>query len=543
MYVDLETIRLLWPELILVLLASWIYIFGTVQQGRLGWTLFSLAGYSISCYAILSGEAALWSGGGVGDAHVGRGPLAVDYLGHIVRLFVLGIGLLFALVASAAARRELASELLATLMLLVAGLMLVARANDLVFLFVSLELVSIPTYVLLYLGRRDRATSEAAVKYFFLSILSSGLLLYGLTMLYGIAGTTTISGLQGSIRAAMLGGSSLVDLAPMALVLIFAGLGFKITAVPFHFYAPDVYQGATNANAGLLAVAPKIAGIIALVRLVVVAMPSASDVAEFAWPLAIVLALLTMTLGNVCALWQQNIRRMMAYSSIAHAGYMLIGIAVTLAANGSYGGVSATLFYLIVYAFASLGTFAALVSLSSDQHEISSVEELAGLGKTRPIAAAAIAVCMFSLAGIPPLAGFWGKLTLFSSSIRLALEPNTLDPENGSMAFWFMLLAVGGAVNAAIAAAYYLRVVSTMYFQPSKIEIKSGGRTTASLAMGFAALAVIAVGALPRSIMSETERAEAVLAQPRLATLQAVSTEKLAAGETATEAWSPATRD
>jgi NADH-quinone oxidoreductase subunit N len=523
-YVDLETIKLLWPELILVLLASWIYIGGTVQQSRLWWTLFSLAGYLVVGYAVLSGEARLWYGPDAGDAYVGSGPLAVDYLGHVVRLFAVGIGFLFALVASSTARRELASELLATWMLLVAGLMLIARANDIVFLFVSLELVSIPTYVLLYIGRRDRATSEAAVKYFFLSILSSGMLLYGLTMLYGIAGTTTISGAGDSIRAAMLGGSSLVGLAPVALILILAGLGFKITAVPFHFYAPDVYQGATNANAGLLAVVPKIAGIIALIRVVVVAMPTVS---EYAWQLTIVLALLTMTLGNVCALWQQNIRRMMAYSSIAHAGYMLIGISVALAASGSYGGVSATLFYLIVYVFATLGTFAALVSLSSEQHEISSLEELAGLGKSKPLAAAAIAICMFSLAGIPPLAGFWGKLTLFSSSIRLAL-----DPQHSSLTFWFILLAIGGAVNAAIAAAYYLRVVATMYFQASKIEIKASGRNSASLAMGFAALVVIAIGALPRSIISETERAESVSAQPRLAIQSTVSADKIVVSDT-----------
>jgi len=539
-YVDLETIKLLWPELILVLLASWIYIGGTIQQSRLWWTLFSLAGYLVAGYAVLSGEARLWHGPEAGDAYIGSGPLAVDYLGYIVRLFAVGIGILFALVASSAARRELASELLATLMLLVAGLMLVARANDLVFLFVSLELVSIPTYVLLYIGRRDRATSEAAVKYFFLSILSSGILLYGMTMLYGIAGTTTISGADASIRAAMLGSSSLVGLAPVALILIFAGLGFKITAVPFHFYAPDVYQGATNANAGLLAVAPKIAGIIALIRLVVVAMPSGpeTNVSEFAWQLTIVLALLTMTLGNVCALWQQNIRRMMAYSSIAHAGYMLIGVSVALAASGSYGGISATLFYLIVYAFGSLGTFAALVSLSSEQREISSLEELAGLGKTRPLAAAAIAVCMFSLAGIPPLAGFWGKLTLFSSSIRLAL-----DPAHDALGFWFILLAIGGAVNAAIAATYYLRVVATMYFQPSKIDITARSRNTASLAMGFAALVVVAVGALPRSVMSVTERADAVSALPRLAIRQAVSTEKVVVSDVVTGGRKPAAQN
>jgi NADH-quinone oxidoreductase subunit N len=354
-------------------------------------------------------------------------------------------------------------------------------------------------------------------------------------MLYGIAGTTIISGTGESIRAAMLEGSPLFGLAPVALILIFTGLGFKITAVPFHFYAPDVYQGATNANAGLLAVAPKFAGIIALIRLVIVAMPS---VAEFAWQLTIVLALLTMTLGNVCALWQRNLRRMMAYSSIAHAGYMLIGIAVALGAGGPYGGISATFFYLIVYAFASLGTFAALVSISSEQREIGSLGELAGLGKAKPLTAAAIAVCMFSLAGIPPLAGFWGKLTLFSSSIRLAL-----DPSHNALTFWFTLLAVGGAVNAAIAAAYYLRVVATMYFQPATITIKTAGRNTASLAMGVAALIVIVVGALPRSVMSETERAEAVSAEPSLASRQAVGSEKVASGDITPEVQAPSSRD
>lgn len=506
MYVDIETIKLLWPELILVLLASWIYIGGTIQQSRLWWTLFSLAGYAVSGFAIVSSEANLWNSGVAEDVYVGSGPLAVDYLGHLMRLFVVVVGFVFALVASSSARRELASELLATLMLLVAGLMLVARANDLVFLFVGLELVSIPTYVLLYVGRNDRATSEAAIKYFFLSILSSGLLLYGMTMLYGVAGTTTIAGAEDSIQTALLGSSSLIQLAPVALILVLAGLGFKITAVPFHFYAPDVYQGATNANAGLLAVAPKIAGIVALIRLVVVAMPSVS---EFAWQLTVVLALLTMTIGNVCALWQQNIRRMMAFSSIAHAGYMLIGIAVALAATDSHGGTAATLFYLIVYAFGSLGTFAALVSISSEQREVSSLNEIAGLGKARPLAAGVIAVCMFSLAGIPPLAGFWGKLTLFSSSIRLAL-----DPANNELAFWFVVLAIGGALNAAIAAGYYLRVVATMYFQSSNIALKAPSRPAASIAMGFAALVVIAVGAMPRTIMSKAERAEG-LARPR----------------------------
>ena len=187
----------------------------------------------------------------------------------------------------------------------------------------------------------------------------------------------------------------------IGLVLVVAGLGFKIAAVPFHFYAPDVYQGTTNINAGLLAVAPKIAGILALIRLVLAIVPA--DV-HVGWQLMWVLAIVTMTLGNVCALWQKNLRRLMAFSSIAHAGYMLIGLPVALA-SASSGGIGATLLYLVVYVLAALGVFAALAYLSDDQREVSSVSELAGLARSRPWVAAALAVCLFSLAGFRPWLG------------------------------------------------------------------------------------------------------------------------------------------
>ena len=490
MYVNLETIRSLWPEFAMILMATWIYIGGTIQQSRIWWSLFAMGSYAIAGYASIQSV----------DMTGLSGPVAVDFLGYVVRMTAVTLGFLFTCILASTARRELASESIATLMLLVCGVMLVGRANDIVFLFVSLELVSIPTYVLLYLGRRDRATSEAAVKYFFLSILSSALLLYGLTMLYGVAGTTALVGLdsiQSKLATGMAVEQGLDAIVPMALVLIIAGLGFKMAAVPFHFYAPDVYQGATNANAGLLAVAPKIAGVIALVRVVVIAMPPT----PFAWQLALVLALLTMTIGNVCALWQQNVRRLMAYSSIAHGGYMLIGIAVAMATPAP-GGISGTLFYLLVYIFASLGTFAALASLSRDEQEVSRLEQIAGLGKTRPLAAGAISVCMFSLAGIPPLAGFWGKFSLFAGAIRVST-----DTIGQGISIWFVVLAVGGAINAAIAATYYLRVVATMYFQPAREEIPEGNIGARS-AMVLASVLVVALGMFPRSVFEATERAE-----------------------------------
>jgi NADH-quinone oxidoreductase subunit N len=506
-YVDFDTIRYLWPEVILVLIATWIYLGGTIQPNRGWWTTFSLAAYAVSAYVILWKEGHYWSSGG-SEAFM-NGPIIVDFLGYVFRCLAVTVGALFTLIAASNARRELASEYLASLMLLVVGLMLVARANDVIFLFVSLELISIPTYVLLYLGRRDRATSEATAKYFFLSILSSALLLYGLSFWYGLTGSTTMAGLAEGATAATNSEitrafASQPVFVYLALVLLVAGLGFKIAAVPFHFYAPDVYQGATNTNAGLLAVAPKLAGILALVRLLVLAFPQA---ASFGWQLSLVLAILTMTIGNICALWQQNLRRLLAYSSIAHAGYMLIGISVAFAATESetvgQGGITATLFYVFVYTFASLGTFATLVFLGSDVHEVNGVDELAGLGRSRPWVALALSVFMFSLAGIPPLAGFWGKLTLFFGALRTAMAA----PES-QIALWFTILAIAGALNAAIAAAYYLRVIAVMYFRTPHRALPACGGWGSWFTMAFCAALIVGVGIMPRQPMAAARRSE-----------------------------------
>ena len=499
MNVDVDCLRKLWPEIILLVAAAWIYLGATFSNSRPFWTVFSLLTYGVVGAIIVTWEGSHWARNDPSAVWF-VGPIVVDYVGYGLRMLALLLGTLFTLVASQATSRKLAGEHLATLMLLVVGLMLVARANDLVLLFVSLELISIPTYVLIYLGRQDRATAEAAVKYFFLSLLASGFLLYGLSFLYGISGTTTIMAAAGepgivhdaTAQSVQATASSFAGLAPIALMLIMAGLGFKMAVVPFHFYAPDVYQGANNANAGLLAVAPKLAGAVVIIRLLITAQPGG---AQLGWQLTLVLALLTMTVGNVCALWQRNARRMMAYSSIAHAGYILIGLSAGFA--GDAGGVGAALLYLFVYALGSLGFFAALASLSNERREVSDVDELAGLAKTRPGVAATIAIFMFSLAGIPPLAGFWGKLGLFSSAVQTALA-------NGDTATssWFTLLAAGGAVNAAIAAAYYLRVISVMYFRSHTSGNLSTDQFGATTAMFACAVLLVCVGLFPRAAVS-----------------------------------------
>lgn len=519
MVVSLETIRYLGPELLLMILASCMYLAGAFQRGRSLWTGVALAGYVIAAVLMQFSEAAsgvVWEV--QATAVTTSGPIVVDYLGYWLRCAALMVGVIFTLVAARAANERLASEYMATLMLLVLGLMLVARANDLILLFVSLELISIPTYVLLYMGPPGRVTSEATVKYFFLSILSSALFLYGVSLLYGITGTTTLvsdasipsiqSAEPGSVTAAMGLGTTL---APLALVMLLAGLGFKLAAVPFHFYAPDVYQGSTNANAGLLAVAPKIAGIAAMIRLLVVAMPWLD---AFAWQLTIIVAAVTMTLGNVCALWQTNLRRLMAYSSIAHAGYLLMGIAAAFAlgqGSGAQGGVSAALFYLLVYAFASLGTFAALTHLGSDGKQVSKIDELSGLARSQPAMAGCLALFMFSLAGIPPLAGFWGKFSLFMGVIGTASETNSAE-----LPSWFIGLAIIGALNAAIAAGYYLRVVATLYFQPENARLPAEGNWGTWVATVGCGALVLIVGLFPSYLASASRAAEDSVSAPRL---------------------------
>jgi NADH-quinone oxidoreductase subunit N len=402
-----------------------------------------------------------------------------------------------------------APELVGSLLLIVAGLMVVVLASDLVLLFVGLELVSIPTYVVLYLGRptHDAASQEATAKYFFLSVLSSALLLYGFSFLYGVAGSTSLFEIYASLSKAAPDARGPAAIAGLALILILAGLGFRITAVPFHFYAPDVYQGTSHGNAALLAVAPKIAGFTALVRVVAVAMP----LGAIGWQLALGLSVLTMTVGNLLALWQNNIRRMLAYSSIAHAGYMLIGFSVGLAATsvdarflGNLDGLGSLFFYLVVYALATIGAFAVLAYLSGDERQIDGVDELAGLGGTHPWIAAVMAIFMFSLTGLPPLAGFWGKFTLFLGA--LGVDSAASEPAHHQWK-WFVGLAVAGSINAAIAAAYYLRVVGVMYFRSSLTVPAARRGLGAGLVGAICAAGVLAASVDPDPLIDQANRA------------------------------------
>lgn len=445
--------------------------------------------------------------GGLGTSALGGERLVVyDQMSFVFQWFFLLLGaVLTASVPREQVESDDAPEFFGLVLTLIAGLLLVASANELILLFLSLELISIPTYVLLYMGRRDAASQEAATKYFLLSVLSAAVLLYGFSFLYGLTGTTNLTVMRSVLHDSY--SPAAFDLPPphgglrgsrlglLAVVLIFAGLGFKLAAVPFHFYAPDVYQGTTAWNAGLLSVAPKAAGLVALVRIASQTMVGYEDSAQ---TVALILALFTMTVGNVLALMQNNIRRLLAYSGIAHAGYMLVGLSAGFWDAGHPidrldpdfglpGGLQAALFYLMAYCLVTAGLFALLVYLAKPGRQVEHVEDLLGLARSHPAVAIAAAVFLFSLAGIPPLPGFWAKLGVFSAALSVRQEIPPYLPREA-----WVYLAVIGVVNAAIGAVYYLRIVAVMFFyDPLVPQQPSGGRSALNAGLWAAVLTVV----------------------------------------------------
>lgn len=432
---------------------------------------------------------------GSGAEPVSTGPFRADELLWFIRGLTFPAGVLLALLLWNQIDDGHAAEAHACLLAILAGANLTAAANDLVTLFLALELVSMPTYVLLYLPRRDRAMREATMKYFLLSVFSSALLLYGLSWLFGAAGTTSLAGI--AEQAAFLRVTLQHEPVRIAALLVIAGLSFRITAVPFHFYAPDVFQGVTSSAAALLSVLPKIVGFAALLRLLPVFTGRASleewiPPASIQWLLA-VLAVLTMFGGNLLALRQRHLHRLLAYSSVAHAGYMLVGLAV-----GGQGtaapGPSAILFYLGVYGLMTIGVFAFLSAAGTGRRSLTTDADLAGLSRRRPVAALCLAVCLFSLTGLPPTAGFMGKLNLFLAS----WSTGGLVGQG---------LAALLALNAAIAAWYYLRLIAVMYLEPASSPAEPAQEPAAWLAGTVCTLATVALFAAPQWVWDAALRA------------------------------------
>jgi len=316
------------------------------------------------------------------------------------------------------------------------GMMLMISANDLISLYMGLEMQSLSLYVMASIQREDNRATEAGLKYFVLGAVASGLLLYGSSLVYGFAGTTNFDALAGLFASNADVPTGLV----IGIVFILAGLAFKVSAVPFHMWTPDVYEGAPTPVTAFFAVAPKIAALALFVRVMV---GPFGDLIDQWQQIIILISIASMVLGALAAINQRNIKRLMAYSSIGHVGYALVGLAA-----GTEEGTRGILIYLAIYLVMNVGTFACILCMRKGGRMVEDIDDLAGLGKTNPMLAATIVVFMFSLAGIPPLAGFFGKLYVFLAAVEAGL----------------FVLAIIGVVTSVIGAFYYLRIIKVMYF-------------------------------------------------------------------------------
>ncbi len=456
------TLGPLLPELLLALGATLILLIESRRSqetsgekgGHLSW---------VASLVVVAGAGIAMASGGTTPRTVGAGMMAIDGFTQFIRAVVLTALASVLLMSQEYARRFRlnSSEFYALILFSGLGALLMAAADDLVVVFLGLEVHSIALYVLAGY-RRDLPAEESCLKYLLLGAFASAFLLYGIALVYGATGTTNLRDLATVLR---LGSSSGGLLLYAGMGLLAVGLGFKIAAVPFHMWTPDVYEGAPTVITAFMAVVPKAGAIAALLRVFEVGFLPLVGHWQSLWT---ILAILTMTVGNVLALVQRNLKRLLAYSSIAHAGYLLVGLSA-----GDLLGSSGILFYLVAYALMNLGAFAVVAILERGGRGLL-LDDYAGLAAERPLLAAALVLFMFSLAGIPPTAGFMGKFFLFGAAVRAG--------QTG--------LAIIAVLNSVVGVAYYLRVVVTVVLREPDMAWARGARAT------FAPVAAILAAAL-----------------------------------------------
>ena len=448
------------PEIILVLGALALMIYGTFRpEGdraatAIGWLavlIMAAAGYAV----IQAGpETSLFNGAFVDDGFA-----------RFVKLLVLAgaAGALILHFDEMVEQKAFPFELPVLILFATAGMFVMVSAGDLIALYLGLEMQSLALYVVAAIRRDNARSSEAGLKYFVLGALSSGMLLYGASLLYGFAGSTSF---QAIAKAAAVQGAGQNMLLVLGLVFVMVGLAFKVSAVPFHMWTPDVYEGAATPVTAFLAAAPKAAAMALLVRLVGSALPGVKP----QWQQIIVfLSIASMLVGALGAIGQTNIKRLMAYSSIANMGYALVPLAA-----GGPEGIQGVLVYLAIYIVMTLGAFGCILAMRRESGPVEAIDELAGLSQTNLPLAFALAMFMFSLAGIPPLAGFFGKFYAFLPAIKSGL-------------YW---LAVIGVVASVVGAYYYLRIVKIMFFDEAKAPFL-GSRTKDGVITAVALLLVL----------------------------------------------------
>ncbi len=368
----------------------------------------------------------------------------------------------------------------------ISGAMLVSYAGDLIIVFLGIELLSIPLYVLAGFARAQVASEESSLKYFLLGTFASAFILFGIAWVYGATGTTNLRGILDGVQAGLMASSSTAMLIAGAGFLV-GGLGFKVAAVPFHAWMPDVYHGAPAPVTGFMSVIAKAAGFAALLRVLFIAPLQSLTL------VLLVLAVLTMVLGNIVAIAQNNLKRMLAYSSIANAGYLLMALVTYNNQAVRDNSVASMLFYLMAYAFTSLGTWAVITMMEKAENQGAEFSDLAGLGKKYPLVAGALAVMMLSFTGVPLTLGFWGKFYLFRTAI-----------EGG-----FIWLAVIGLLTSLVSAYYYLRVVVMMFFREGEPDLKYS--FWSAFVLFFSALCILVLSFFPETVFGLADKAVLLL--------------------------------
>jgi NADH-quinone oxidoreductase subunit N len=510
----MNVIQLMFPEVVLVAAAAVLFLLGVVPTASARrvtpW---------VALLALIVALVSAWYSAPVDTAADSAGGIRLYFFSYYVKVLSAAIGIFFVLLSwpvnrDATGNSALdfdadAGEYFALLLLSITGLLIVAGANDIIILFLGIELASIPTYIMVSVSRPLATAQEAGVKYFFLGTMAAALMLFGFSYLYGTTGLTTLDGMSLMVRDAIGQNGGLAGLTywqELAVLMLIGGFSFKMTAVPLHSYAADVYQGAATPVTALLSFVPKTSGFVALVK-VLFAMgggPAIGPAAHaFVLPPSVVtliwvLAVMTMTVGNVLGLLQSNVKRVLAYSSIAHSGYMLVAVATMLAASDNRAvqieALQGLMFYLGAYGIMNTAAFGVLMLLPARPRiepnppivetipAAETFDDLAGTGRDHPGLGLAMAIGCFSLIGLPMTVGFWGKFYLIRPALR--------GGDN-----WLVIVTM---VNAAISAAYYLRIVAAMFLRPSPSLEPAGGME--SVDPNMSASQVITNLPAPRSI-------------------------------------------
>src|SRR5438067_5087604 len=489
---NITSLRLFWPESVLTVAVLAMLIHDLVvrrsPRRELVLTIAALFWLGVTAAALAITPE--------GDVPLFGGLLQHDPLRIFFGWLFLGAALLTVIIVPKSQQISSArlGEFIALLFALLLGMFLMASSTDLLMIYLSVETVSLVSYILTSFRRADRKANEAALKYVIYGGVASGVMLYGMSILYGLFATTRVTGVGGIgdqlanvtsalFRAHAFGGQPAAQLSlAVAVIFVLAGVGYKIASVPFHMWCPDVYEGAPTPFTAFLSVGPKAAGFAVAIRFFFAAferpLPGGgyAPITDLPWPAIIgIISAITMTLGNLTAIVQTNLKRMLAYSSIAHAGYLLMGLAAA-----STAGVQSILVYLIVYVLMNVGAFLVIIAVS----RITGGEQITdfrGLGSKAPIAAFALTVFLFSLTGIPPFAGFVGKYLIFAAVVQRG-------------GFWNVLLAVIGVLNSAVSLFYYARIIKAMYLEDAVDERPLAVPAVYTGLLGALAVPVLALG-------------------------------------------------